>query len=442
MTGGKYTGLILGIYLCGMMLGAGCDARWNTQAVHDEIVLPGLPSNDSVIVKNASAENTIDGSSTYSRYQTGVEPEPVHAHDSYPKMLVLDATALTEGFVWAMWQIPVGEDYSFESVSVVLYQSGMNKYSTGLADYSTGHWRFYSEGYGSEYIELTDESSYHSASDNAYVAVIVMAGSKITIGSLDYATTQLNQPIHDDYEPNNSLLAPWSASPGTYYASIYETIIPEMGGKDDFDFYRVHLEAGDYLTATLRFDVFDAIVDPNNFNDLDVLIYPPGSTLPLEEFDPDASGTNIYYYPFEQGFLHATVEGDYFVGIFGDRVPPDVNAEYCLNIYVSQSVHTVSGTLTQLGAEPSKQFVVFLSEPGATEPPTYQETCNFNDITSIDAGMHGEFSIPGVPDGEYVLRVHSSSAFYGQPYVWPEQLPVTVSGADRTGLIVDIGIDP
>jgi hypothetical protein len=223
-----------------------------------------------------------------------------------------------------------------------------------------------------------------------------------------------------------------------------------MGGKDMMDFYSVTLTAGQYLTATLMFEPYDHFWAPGgewltpNYNDLDVLIYPPGSTLPYDQFIESASGTNLYFYPADEGFYHVPSDGDYIIGILGDMgdLPHiDSNAEYYLGIYVNDSVHSVKGTVTQNSAEATKPFLVYLEY---TTPVGGNMGC-FSAMAPIDASPHGQFEIKGVPDGVYTLKVESSASFYvypKHPYIWPETLPVTVAGADVTGVSINIGNDP
>jgi len=428
---------------------AGCGALASTAGSGAPPVslssLPLLPMNGGPAVpRTASDTATLDGYPAF--LDSGVPYVAQHDPIEFPTWLMLDATALPAGqdFIWAVWQFTLTPDRAIEEIRLNLSQSGANKCYAGLANYHTGMWEFGDETFGTRLLPIPAAGEWvlHSPDGYCYVAVVVMAGQKLNVSSLQLTQSSIPPPppIFDQFEPNDTLATAYLLTPGSYHASIRETMIQPYG-QDNYDCYKVSLTAGQHLTATLRFEDYNHFDGPPNLSDLDLLICPPGAVDPLNEFIESASGLNIQFYPFENGHYVVPSGGDYFIVILGAYGAWD-DAEYVLNVFVSDAAYSVSGTLTQLGAPPDKSLVVFLTKEGEAEPPDFSETANFNALTSMDTSPHGLFTITGVPDGDYTLKVHSNGGYTEPPYVWPETYPVTVSGGDVSGLSVNIGADP
>jgi hypothetical protein len=440
--------------LAAVLLGAAsCGANAAAQALL-AAPLRALPDDGPAWTRQVSAQSDFPGGETFS---TSGQPY-VHPDATHPEWLVLDATGLPltgAQFVWAIWQIPLTSETVIEELRVNTQSSVSKKYYPALANYALGHWVIGPESHDTITLALPpDQAELHSPGQYCYIAIIVMAGQKITVASFGMtASGGASAPIFDQYEPNDPMesaypLDPYPLDRGYYHASIHETYVPEMGGRDKMDFYTVHLEAGQFLTATLKHEPYDHFwvysdADPlPNYNDLDVLLYPPNSTQPYDQFiEPPVSGMTIYYYAADQAFYQvpAGLGGDYIIGILGDVSGPDNNAEYYLDIFISDAVHTVSGYLTQKHEAPDKPFLAFLESSDPQDPGF------FNCIAPVDQSPHGHIQIFGVPDGDYTLKIQSSAAFFPypvHPYVWEQTLPVIVAGMDVTDASLDIGDDP
>lgn len=438
--------IVLGCQLLGAC-GGGPDLAPTAAAM--QRALPPLPDDGPAWTRRSSTtDNSVDGS--------GANPTSgapyVYPHASIPQVLVMDATLPgAPDFIWAIWRVQLSPGMTVTTIRVDTQGSVGKPFYAGLANYSKGHWVFGPETMNHPTLPLPPESELHSPGNSVYVAIVVMKGVLVNIQTITVSTDggTGTDPIFDQFEPNNPMQQAWPLGPGYYHASIHETYVPEMGGRDMMDFYTVSLTAGQYLTATLMFEPYDHFWAPGgdmltpNYNDLDVLIYPPGSTLPYDQFIESASGMTIYYYASDQGFYQVPSSGDYIIGILADADIPhvDSNAEYYLGIYVSDSVHKVTGTITKETLEIDKPFLVYLENP---DPLATDRYC-FNAVAPIDTAPHGQFEIRGVPDGTYTLKVRSSGGYYPykvHPYTWPQTLPVNVAGSDVTGLHLDIGEDP
>jgi hypothetical protein len=380
----------------------------------------------------------------------GAQPEATHAD-----WLRLDATQ-SGGFAWAIWRIPLTAGFRLEQLDFNIEASGLNRYWLALADYGSGTWRFVLTGAYPTGIQgdqslvwpttgLPAEPDLHSPGEFAYLACIVEGANKVNVATLDVTDSDPGvgpgeDPIYDQFENNDTLDTYHDLTAGSYRASVHMTNRTDMNDpdewKDVYDCYRVNVPAGKTLTATLRFEPFDHFWDGVSYryeNDLDMLFFMPGASSILNDFVEQYSSLRIWYYQFEQVTYQAGSTQDYpicVMGALGEGV--NSNAEYDLNIFVSDSAYTVSGYLTQQGALPTKKFVVFL-EPG-----------NFSDLTAFaDEGeQDGHFAIAGVPDGDYTVKVASSFAFYPTPYTWPETAQAQVLAGDSVGNDIDIGADP
>jgi hypothetical protein len=405
--------------------------------------LPPLPLQGRPnVVRVVSDTATLDG---YPAFMDSGAPYVYNDAMDFPTWLVLNGRlAGCPDFIWAIWQFPVTIETTIQELRVTLSASTTNTCYAGVANYDTGMWEFGDETFGTRLLPIPAAGEWvlHSPGGYCYVALVVMKGQAINVSSLvmTFAGNPPPPPIFDQFEPNDTLTAAYLLTPGSYHASIHETMIPDYG-QDNYDCYKVSLAAGQHLTATLRFEDYNHFDGPPNLTDLDLLVCPPGAVDPLNDFIEAASGLNIHFYPFENGHYVVPSGGDYFIVILGAYGAWD-DAEYVLNVFVNAAAYSVSGTLTQSGGEPTKSLVVFLTTPGETEPLDYSETANFNALTSMDTAPHGLFTIAGVPDGDYVLKVHSNGGYTEPPYVWPETYPVHVSGGDVSGLSVNIGADP
>lgn len=438
------------VLCCAALSGCGGGPALAPTAAAVQKALPPLPDDGPAWSKQSSeTNNSVDGS--------GANPTSglpgVYPDATVPQVLVMDAALPgSPDFIWAIWRVQLSPGMTITKITVNTYSSVDQPYYAGLANYTKRHWVFGNETSNNITLPLPPEAQLHSPGNSVYVAIVVMAGVKVNIQSIAVTTEggTGTDPIYDQFEPNNPMEQAHPLGPGYYHASIHETYVPEMGGRDMMDFYTVSLTAGQYLTATLMFEPYDHFWAPGgewltpSYNDLDVLIYPPGSTRPYDDFIESASGMNIYYYAADEGFYKVTTSGDYIIGILADvgEIPHiDSNAEYYLGIYVNDSVHNVSGTITQQTKEITKEFLVYLER----DPENPADSGDFNTIAPLDTAPHGQFVIKGVPDGTYSLKVRSSAAYYPyptHPYPWPETLPVTVAGSDVTGANLDIGVDP
>ncbi len=439
--------LCASLLACGMpavLGGCGGTTAGAPEAASIARALPALPQDGPATLHRVSAASILSG---YPAHLDSGAPN-VAQHATIPEVLTLDSTSLNEAareFTWAIWRLQLSAGVSVDDIKVTTYKSGTQPFYAGVANYGAGLWQLEQIQVNGASLNLPPEIELHSPGESVYIAIVVMAPQIINVQALDITTSggTGNDPIFDAFEPNDPITAPWHMEPGYYHASIHETFIPEMGGRDKWDFYTVTLGANQSLTATLDYEAYDHLWAPGgewltpNYNDLDVLIYPPGSELPYDDFIEDASGLNIYYYAADQGFK-ANISGDYIIGILGDVSDPfnvvDNNAEYDLGIYVSDATHTVSGKLTHDGADIDKSYLVYLEYT----VPVDGNRGFFNALATIDTAPHGKFSIRGVPDGEYRLWVRSSGAFYPypvHPYVWQQWEPVSVAGADVTANI-------
>lgn len=413
--------------------------------------LPALPDDGPAFSHAVSVVGSLPGSPAF--LDSGAPGASPHATQA--AWLTLDA-AQSGGFAWAVWQIPLAADIQLQQLDLNLQASGLNRYWLAVADYTAGSWRFLLTGQypagiqGSQSLSwpgagLPLEPALHSPGEFAYVACLVTGTNKVNIASLGITNSDPgpgpgDDPIYDLYEDNDTLDSCHPLGPGQTHASVHMSINTEMHDpnewRDTYDCYCVNVPSGKTLTATLRFEPYDHFWDGVSYryeNDLDLLFYMPGASSILNDFVEQYSSLRIWYYQFEQVTYKANATADYplcVMGALGEGVPS--NAEYDLNIFVSDNAYTVSGYLTQQGALPTKKFVAYL-EPG-----------NFSDLTAFgDEGeQDGHFAITGVPDGSYTLKIASSFAFYPAPYTWPETAAVLVSGADSVGNDLDIGADP
>lgn len=442
--------LVLGLLCCAACIAGGCAGASASlpDAAALARALPPLPQDGMAVTRRVSTESSLTG---YPTYRDSGEPN-ASQHPTLPDVLTLDSSGLSEParqFTWAIWRLQLSAGVTVDGIKITTYQSPNKPFYAGLANYAAGLWQFELVQTNGASLHLPPEIELHSPGESIYVAIVVMAPYKVNVQALDITTSggAGNDPIFDDFEPNDPMESAWPLGAGYYHASIHETFIPEMGGKDKMDFYTVSVPPGQHLTATLDYEPYDHLWTYSsdwpfpNYNDLDVLIYPPGSTLPYDQFyEPPVSGMTIYYYAADQGYLPDAGGGEYIIGILGDVDPYfkiDNNAEYDLGIYVSASVHTVSGTLTQDGAGIDYPFLVYLEYTA----PVDGDRGFFNAVAPIDTEPHGRFVIPGVPDGAYTMHVRTSAAFYPypvHPYVWPQTVAVTVAGADVTA---DINIE-
>jgi hypothetical protein len=445
-------------FLCAMPVALGActgpaDSLPGTAAIAR--ALPPLPNDGPAALRRVSTASTLPGYPAYQDCGAGVAQ-----HATIPEVLVLDSTGLDSAaheFTWAIWRMQLSAGVTVGEIKVTTYQSVGKTFYAGLANYAAGVWQLERITVNGASLHLpAQELDLHSPGECVYLAVVVMAGQKVSLQALDITTSggAGNDPIFDDFEPNDPMASAWHLGPGYYRASIHETFIPEMGGRDKMDFYTVTLGAGQSLTTTLDYEPYDHLWAPGgdlltpSLNDLDVLIYPPGSSLPYDQFlMPPASGMSIYYYAADEGFYTSASGGEYIIGILGDVSDPynivDNNAEYHLGIYVSNGgqTHSVSGTVAHNGAEITTPFLVYLEYTVIAD----DDRGFFNAVAGIDTAPHGKFTVLGVPDGAYTLYVRSSAAFYAypaHPATWPQTLGVTVAGADVTDANIDITGEP
>ena len=409
--------------------------------------LPGLPLDGPAWSRQVSAVTTKEGAATF---MTSGEPG-AHVHTSFAELLTLDGNSGVD-LAWAIWQLPVTAETEVQKLQINLYLSGNNRFHFAVANYATGKWIFpslddFPDGTkGNASLELgVDDGALHSPGENIYVAALVLPGSIVHIQNVEMTVEDTgggnDDPIYDQYEDNDELEIAKLVPLGELRASIHETVVLEMSDPNEIidtqDFYIVPVEAGQTLTVTMLFEAVNRFPEVGHptLNDLDLLLYPPGSTLELDQFndDDDAFGAELYFYPFEQGTWTVGAGGDYMIGIIA-REPGHDNAEYDLNIFVSDNAYEVTGFVTKEGAQVTERFVVYL-EPG-----------NFNAVTSLDPefpGDAGKFSIKGVPNGGYTLKVHSSASFHeDHPFTWPETKSILVIGSDVTDASIDIGPEP
>lgn len=396
--------------------------------------LPALPDDGPGWSKYlATTTFTVPGTATYS---TSGEPGVAESAG----WLTMDGDQAGE-MAWAIWQFPLPEETSVEDIAINLQQSGFNEYWVLWADYDQGRWVPDAEKARKGSGPVYPPAGVRSPGNYVYMAIVVLPGYKINIDTLEFThdgTPPSTDPIFDQFEDNDDTETATPLDPGLYRASIHETIRIDMSDpneyKDYWDFYKIHVDAGKHLTVTMRFEVFNHFLDPLSFNDLDLLFFHGPTQNPLNDFDQDLSSYRTYYQAFEQVDYDATAGGDRYIGIrgdFGDIQSPDNNAEYDLGVYVSDAVYTVSGAVTQGGETPAWDHIVFL-EPG-----------NFNAVTPYDP-LSGTFTIPGVPNGTYTLKVASTSRSSAGPYdyVWDQTQEVTVNNGNVGGIIIDIGPDP
>jgi hypothetical protein len=383
----------------------------------------------------------------------------VSVHPSDPGWLTLDGSAAGT-YTWAMWQLPVTTGEELTGVTVNFYGSGLNRYWLGHPDYDAGVWDF-GDGDRVGVSTFTPEPGSNILSgDELYFVVLVLPGNTVTVSGLeveDSGTSGGDDPIYDDFEINDNATyaipepeeGPYEfTAPGNYRAGLYQTTQELMDKPSDhYDYYLYNGTAGNTLTITLRFEVWDHFWEPGDpdypvpdFNDLDVLFLHGQTGDPLNDFDEDNSGLRIYYMPFEHIVYELEVDEEIVIGIAPDPDPyfqTKSNAEYYLGIHESPAVYTVSGDVTIAGAVPDRDLVVFL-EPG-----------NFNDVTGVPGdpatGEPGVFDITGVPPGSYTLKVHSTARKNPAGYVWEgtgEQLAVEVTTGNVGGLSLDLSAPP
>jgi hypothetical protein len=421
---------------------AGCGAQTITPAGTG--ALPDIADLDSIAHAASETAPQVNGAD----YIASSGPPAVVPHPTQSTWVVLDGDQVADQTAWAIWRVTLNPGELPEAVDVNLPQNGLRRYWIAYADFAGERWQFLDTA-GNElglqgasaHIAPGTPGDLLSPNLNMYVAVIVRGGqspsSAINVGYLEagYMPAGGTDPIADDYEDNDTLDECYPLpDAGMYHASIHETWRVDMSDpnefRDKYDFYCIDIPAGKELTVTLRHDAADHFGgQPGGYNDLDLLFYPESAEVWGEDFIEDDSSMQVFY-GFEQ--IHLTgLSGMYKLGVVPD-IGDDYaeNAEYDLGVYFSSSTHSGSGKITQDGASVDKRFSVFL-EPG-----------NFNVPTVFDPGHEGEFTIDGVPDGPYTLKVQGSAGDNQTGYVYPESLSVTFSGTNLTGKNLDISLFP
>lgn len=367
--------------------------------------------------------------------------------------LVLDGDLAPDGFAWAIWRVTLAEGQAPLSVDVSFSSIGLRRYWLAWANFTDGRWEFVTGADVTEFgikgalagITPAEPEDMLSPTRGIYVAVISRPGqspsSVITVSQLEaaYDVPVPPDPIFDDFENNDGLddVNPHpvlgvphpltvTGSGSIFRASIHETQVQmQMPGEgvDRYDYYILNAPPGKQVTITLRHEPQNHFLEfppPSDFTDLDLYFYNGGET-DFNNFVEAKSSTQVFPGGFEHVFL-GSHSGEFRLGIVPDTADGgyEDNAEYELGVFYSDSAFTVSGTVKQNGAVPMTDFTVFL-EPG-----------NFNDDTWMDGdegpGSRGEFSIPGVPPGDYTLRVAGGARHQQSGYIYEAFEQITVAG--------------
>jgi hypothetical protein len=430
--------------LCALAALSGCGGRAEATGGG----LPPLPADGPYVPRHTSATTTLNGADALlTSGAPGVQP-----HAQFDTWLTLDGDLAGE-LAWAIWRIDLGPGFDLASVSVNVQQSGLKRYWLLYADYTSGRWEYVYNGTdplgekGVQGFTPADPQGVRSPAHYAYVAVLVLPTQGVNVGLLEVETTfngTLTEPIFDTREDNDSLDeaqdGPLLLGPGQYFASVHESPIEgwtEFGERiDKYDYCLVSLQAGETLTATLKHDAADPLGVFSGSMDLDLLFYNPGATRELDDFIESASGVRIHFYNFEQVTYTASSAGWYPLGVIAvpdiDEEAPD-SAEYELNLFINPAgtVYEVRGNVTIDDAMPDHSLIVVL-EPG-----------NFSALsTGADQPVRGQFTIPGVPNGEYTLKVYGNAGYEPTGWVWPESETVTVNNGDVAGAGIDLSPAP
>jgi hypothetical protein len=430
---------LLAIALTLPLLSGSCSTG-SAAPLADAPSLPALPQDGPAWTRQVSEVTTIDGVDTYLDCGApGAAP-----HISQATWLTLDGDQAAGEYAWAIWQIPLSDLTTVQEIALSIQQSGLSKYYLAWADYSAGQWRFISvdgkaELQGQKTLtvpgaQIGDETAMHSPGEFAYLAMLVLPGHKINVAG--YTVTvdidnSGNDPIYDDFEDNDNLDTCYPLEPGEYRASIHQKNVPEMDdpneNRDAADAYCIDVGPGQTLTVTLRHELYDHF-GGGWLNDLDLCFYSPGSDDVWEDLVESESSISSRH-PFEQ-IVYESGGGTYYISVLPDLVDMDTDddAEYYINVFLSDNTYRVSGTVKLDGQTVTKDYTVYL-EPG-----------NFNALTPVDGGENGfgSFNIEGVPNGEYTLKVQGTNTFGEQDIAFPVEMPVTVLNNDEVNLVVEL----
>lgn len=405
-------------------------------------LLPELPAAGPYWSRQVSDVTSQIGSD---RYQDCAEPGAL-PDVPFTGALQLDGTAASE-YAWSIWRFALTPETVIEKFKITLTASGLSPYYTAYADYTQHRWVVSDVHGGGTTVFPVDESSLHSADEYAYLAILVAPDSIIKVAQIEMTAEgpPLPGPIFDQFEDNDEMDIAYPLTAGMYHASIHESYrgdIPAPEQQDFWDFYSIDLQAGQTLTLTLRYEVFDHFHNAPlpNYNDLDLLFYTSLTTNYMNDFIEQYSGLRIYYAPFEHCVYTADAARTIYIGIRGDSEasdPVDNNAEYYLGVAITNGLtYTVTGNISVLGEIPNRDVVVFL------EAATDELPGNYNYVTALPPGNAGYFEITGVPDGDYTLWVHGTARYGPSDFVWPESLLLTVDGADLSGMDLDLSDYP
>lgn len=428
---GTLPGLLAGMILAMLASACGTASGEVPQAgVEIPASTPAFPLDEAHYSRHVNAVEAVDGQASFS----DIGAPGFSNHPTVAGTAVL-ASSTEVPTAWAVYRFPLNNPLDLESVKINLFQGKLDdSYYVMLADYSSMRWQMIGQKTGTSQLVPADWTGMDPESPGnwCYIAILVVDNRDINIAGIEATIDDgsgTEYPIFDDFEDNDTLVDCTPIDVGSYLASTHDTYVPEMveidEGFDRWDFYCVGLLAGEHFTATMAYEFVDHFNQPNgNFNDLDVLVYEPGVLQdPLDNFSEQWSSLRIYFTNMEHVHFVAPITGTYRLGIRGDladQFGSDSNAEYVLNVFKNTSTQTVSGVISQNGTEVDKKFLVVLT-PG-----------NFSAVTSLEASPHGEFTIPGVPSGNYTMSVHGSAAWGQHDYVYPNTKEVVVNGTNVT----------